>query len=59
MTLVPLHGRAVKVHTEGLRWHLDGDDLAGGSTRGVSNELLGTDAWVVVGEGVVLAVQPR
>ncbi len=59
VTLVPMHGGARKVHTEGLRWRLHGDDLPAGSTRGVSNELTGTDAWVVVGEGVLLPVQPR
>ena len=59
VTLLPLHGVARKVHTEGLRWRLDGEDLPHGSTRAVSNELTGTDAWALVGEGVVLAVQPH
>lgn len=59
VTLLPLHGVARKVHTEGLRWRLHGDDLPHGSTRGVSNELTGTDAWVLVGDGVALAIQPR
>lgn len=59
LTLLPLHGSARRVRAEGLRWRLDDDDLPAGSTRGVSNELTHSTAWVVVGDGVVLAVQPR
>ena len=59
VTLVPVHGPAGRVRTQGLRWALADEDLPGGATRGVSNELTGTDAHVVVGDGVVLAIQPR
>lgn len=58
LTLLPLHGPARAVHTRGLRWALDGDDLPAATTRGVSNELAAAEATVVVGEGVLLAVQP-
>lgn len=59
LTLLPLHGPARRVRTEGLRWRLDDDDLAAASTRGVSNELSHDTASVVVGDGVLLAIQPR
>jgi thiamine pyrophosphokinase len=58
VTLVPLHGPARRVRTEGLLYPLHGEDLAPGSTRGVSNELLGAEATVGLAEGVLLAVQP-
>ncbi|MFM8304148.1 MAG: thiamine diphosphokinase [Actinomycetota bacterium] len=58
-SLLPVGGVARAVHTDGLRFPLHGEDLLPGSTRGISNELLGTTAVVTVGEGVVLAVQPH
>lgn len=59
VTLLPVHGAARGVRTEGLRWPLRGEDLPEATTRGVSNELVASEATVVVAEGVVLAVQPR
>lgn len=59
VTLLPVHGPARGVRTEGLRWPLHGEDLLEATTRGVSNELVGSEATVVVAEGVVLAVLPR
>jgi thiamine pyrophosphokinase len=50
----PVHG----VTTSGLRWPLLGAELGAGSTRGVSNELVGPSATVAVEEGVLLVVQP-
>lgn len=58
ITLLPLHGPARDVRTVGLRWSLDGEDLAPGSTRGLSNVLLGSEATVAVGLGTVLVVRP-
>jgi thiamine pyrophosphokinase len=58
VSLVPVHGPAVGVRTEGLRWPLDGDTLGPGSTRGVSNEFVTEWGWVVVADGVLLVVQP-
>ncbi len=59
VTLLPVHGPARGVRTEGLRWPLRGEDLPEATTRGVSNELVASEATVVVAEGAVLAVQPR
>jgi thiamine pyrophosphokinase len=58
VSLVPVHGPATGVTTEGLRYPLRGEDLVPGSTRGVSNVLLGTEAVVRLETGVLLAVQP-
>lgn len=59
VTLLAVHGPALGVRTEGLRWSLEGDALEAASTRGVSNELSQPVATVVVGTGVLLAIQPR
>jgi thiamine pyrophosphokinase len=59
VSLFALHGPAEDVRTEGLAYSLDGETLEPGSTRGVSNALLGERARVSVGSGVLLAVCPR
>jgi len=58
-SLLPVGGVAHGVRTDGLRFPLHGEDLLPGSTRGISNELLGTTATVTVADGVLLAVQPH
>ena len=58
LTLLPAHGSAHDVVTEGLRFPLRGETLHPGSTRGVSNEFVSTHASVRVGDGVLLAVAP-
>jgi thiamine pyrophosphokinase len=58
-TLLPIGGVAVGVRTEGLRFPLDRETLEPGSTRGVSNEFLATDARVSLDAGTLLAIIPR
>jgi thiamine pyrophosphokinase len=58
VSLFAVGGVARGVTTEGLRWQLDGDELTPGSTRGLSNEFVGSTASVRVGDGVVLVVRP-
>jgi len=58
ISLLALHGPAVGVATEGLRYPLGGETLAPGSTRGVSNVLEAASARVRVERGVLLAVFP-
>jgi thiamine pyrophosphokinase len=58
VSLLALGGVARGVRTEGLRYPLCDEDLLPGSTRGVSNELVGEVASVTVAAGTVLAVQP-
>jgi len=57
-SLLPLGGPAVGVLTDGLRFPLHRETLAPGTTRGVSNEFLGTRATVSLESGVLLAVIP-
>ena len=57
-SLLPLGGPAVGVLTDGLRFPLRHETLPAGTTRGVSNEFLGTSATVSLDEGVLLAVVP-
>ncbi len=58
VTLLAVGGPARGVRTTGLRYALHGEDLEPGSTRGVSNELVATEAHVSVAAGALLAVQP-
>jgi thiamine pyrophosphokinase len=58
-SLLPLGGPAVGVVTDGLRFPLRRETLAPGTTRGVSNELLGAHATVSLDSGVLLAILPR
>ena len=58
VTLLPLLGDAHGVTTDGLRYPLQNEDLPAGTTRGVSNVLLGTSARVTLESGVLLAIQP-
>ena len=57
-SLLPLGGAAVGVLTDGLRYPLRRETLPPGTTRGVSNEFLGTRAAVSLESGVLLAVVP-
>jgi thiamine pyrophosphokinase len=58
LSLVAVGGPAAGVTTTGLEYPLSGETLQPGSTRGVSNVFLGTEARVVVASGVVLAIRP-
>jgi thiamine pyrophosphokinase len=58
VSLLPVHGPARGVTTEGLLYPLAGEDLEPGTTRGVSNEMTAAEALVRVRDGVLLAVRP-
>lgn len=58
ISLLPLHGPAVGVVTEGLVYPLRGETLAPGSSRGISNVFAAEEARVSLESGVVLAVRP-
>jgi thiamine pyrophosphokinase len=58
VSLLPAHGTALGVVTDGLLYPLHDEDLPAGTTRGVSNELTGTTASVRLRTGTLLAVQP-
>jgi thiamine pyrophosphokinase len=58
VSLLPLHGAAEGVRTEGLEYPLAGERLEPGSSRGVSNVFVGESARVTVEQGVLAAVLP-
>jgi thiamine pyrophosphokinase len=59
LTLIPLGGDALGITTGGLQYPLDDEDLAAGTTRGVSNVFDTENATVAVRDGVLLAIQPH
>jgi len=59
LTLVPMGGPACGIRTEGLRYVLDDEDLAPGTTRAVSNEFAAPRARVRLRDGVLLAIAPH
>jgi thiamine pyrophosphokinase len=58
VTLVPLHGPAVGVRTDGLAYPLRGETLEPGSSRGVSNVFVAPEARITLDRGVLLAIRP-
>lgn len=56
VTLIPMHGDAHGVTATGLKWALDDETLAAGSTRGVSNVMQGPVADIKVEDGCLLVV---
>ena len=59
VSLIAVHGPAVGVRTEGLRWALSGEQLEPGSSRGLSNEMAAELAEVSVDDGCVAVVVPE
>jgi thiamine pyrophosphokinase len=58
VSLLPYGGRAAGVTTTGLRWPLHEAELAPGTSRGVSNQMIDRTATVQLREGTLLVVQP-
>ena len=58
VSLLPVHGPARGVTTEGLLYPLRREDLYPGMSRGVSNEFEAADATVALEDGVLLTIQP-
>jgi thiamine pyrophosphokinase len=58
VSLLPAGGDVTGVTTSGLRWELNSEDLAFGSTRGVSNTFARPFATVGITSGCLLAVVP-
>jgi thiamine pyrophosphokinase len=58
VSLLPLHGAAGGVTTTGLRYPLAGEQLAPGTSRGVSNVFAAEEAKISLDSGVLLAVRP-
>jgi thiamine pyrophosphokinase len=58
VSLLALGGAAAGVSTDGLEYPLDDETLDPGSSRGISNVFVGSEARVRVATGVLLAVRP-
>ena len=58
VTLLPTHGAAVGVTTEGLQYRLARETLVAGTTRGVSNVVIGPEPRVSVTAGALLVIVP-
>jgi thiamine pyrophosphokinase len=56
LSLLPLTEEVTGIYTEGLEYPLENDTLHLGPARGVSNVLTAPQAWVHVGQGLLLAV---
>ncbi len=59
ITLLPVGESAEGVETSGLAWELRGERLPSGSTRGVSNRLVGRSATITLTRGVLMVILPR
>jgi thiamine pyrophosphokinase len=58
LSLLPVHGAAEGVTTEGLEYPLRGEALPPGTSRGVSNVFSASEARITVQRGCLLAVRP-
>ena len=56
ISLIPLLGDCIGVTTAGLEWGLQGSTLKVGSSRGVSNVMLGKSAQVSLKKGCLLVI---
>lgn len=59
VSLLPLSGVVTGVKTSGLLFALDGNTLAQGPTRGLSNEMTGERATIATGDGRLAVVHTR
>lgn len=58
VSILPLHGPARGITTDGLRYPLSEEDLAAGSSRGVSNQWVAGVATVRLDAGTLVVVAP-
>ncbi len=59
ISLLPVGGDAAGITTRGLRYPLADEALPAGTSRGVSNELIGPSGHVALRAGLLLAIQPH
>lgn len=59
VSLLPGVLDATGISVEGLRWTLDGETLSAGSSRGLSNILIGDRAVISVEAGLILIIHER
>jgi thiamine pyrophosphokinase len=56
LSLIPLYGDAIGITTQGLEYPLKNGTLLFGSTRGISNVLVGDTAEITLQEGLLIGV---
>ncbi len=59
VSIIPGMVKATGVSTAGLRWTLENESLSAGSSRGISNIMIGERAVITVDSGIVLAIHER
>jgi thiamine pyrophosphokinase len=59
VSLIPWQGEVHGVLTENLKWPLHGESLFPHKTRGISNEMLGSEATIHISSGLLLVVHHR
>ena len=59
VSLVPWGAPVTGVHTQGLKWALQGDSLQPHRSRGLSNEMLAASASVTIESGLLLIAHQR
>lgn len=59
LSLIPIAGTVTGVKTIGVKYPLRGEDLLFGKTRGVSNEMVSTEAKISITSGILLGVHSR
>ena len=57
VSLIPWGGDAAGIKTEGLRWPLAGETLPQGTSRGIGNQMTGTQASVSLESGTLLVIK--
>lgn len=56
VSLLPLCGPVIGIHTEGLKYPLTGETLYPERTRGISNQLTGHTATLTIQEGLLICI---
>ncbi|MEO5634221.1 thiamine diphosphokinase, partial [Gaiella sp.] len=59
LTLLPVHGAAEGVTTDGLEYPLRNGTLPPGTSRGISNVFSSSEARITVDRGCLLAISPE
>ena len=59
VSILPIGGDAIGITNDGLEWPLDNATLPLGTTRGISNVLVGKQAHISVRQGMLLCVVTR
>jgi thiamine pyrophosphokinase len=59
VSLIPWGSSVRGIHTQGLKWPLQGETLYPDKTRGVSNEMLSGSASIQIESGLLLVVHRR